>query len=242
MSLTVGSGPFGHRPAGSFDFDPPGRVVYVEAFPRRIRAVKGAEVVVASRDVKLLHESGRLPIFLFPEADVRAELLAADALTRRDEAPGHVHVAWDAVDSWFEEAEELFGHPRDPYHRVDVRASERHVRVLVGGEVVADSRRALVVFETGLPPRYYLPPDDVRLDLLVPHGKKTRCAYKGVASHWSVRAGEGLEEAVVWSYTAPDDDARRIKGCYAFYDERVDVEVDGERGERPRTQWHDEGW
>jgi uncharacterized protein (DUF427 family) len=114
--------------------------------------------------------------------------------------------------------------------------------VLVEGELVAESRRPLVLFETGLPPRYYLAPDEMRLDLLVPHGRKTRCAYKGVATHWSVRVGERLEKAVVWSYTAPDDDGRRVKGRYAFYDERVDVEVDGERGERPRTQWHAEGW
>jgi uncharacterized protein (DUF427 family) len=241
MSLTVGTGPFGHRPAGSFDFDPPGHVVYVEDFPRRVRAVKGSETVVASRRVKLLHESGSLPIFLFPEQDVRADLLPA-AVRGRDEAPGYVHVDWDAPDAWFEEEEELFGHPRDPYHRIDVRESSRHVRVLVRDELAAESRRPLVLFEAGLPPRYYLRPEEVRLDLLLPHGKKTRCAYKGVASHWSVRVGDGLEEAVVWSYSAPDDDAKRIKGLYAFYDERVDVEVDGERGERPRTQWHEHGW
>ena len=241
MSLTVGTGPFGHRPAGSFDFEPPERVVYVEDFPRRIRAFRGGDMVVASRRVKLLHESGSLPVFLFPAEDVRAELLA-EGVRPRDEAPGFVHVAWGAVDAWWEEEEELFGHPRDPYHRIDVRASSRHVRVSLGGELVAEARRPTVLFETGLPPRYYLAPDDVRLDLLVPHGKKTRCAYKGVASHWSVRVGGGLEEAVVWSYTAPDDDARRIKGLYAFYDERVDVEVDGESGDRPRTQWHAEGW
>jgi uncharacterized protein (DUF427 family) len=242
MSLTVGSGPFGHRPAGSFDFERPPHVVYVEDFPRRVRAVKGSETVVASRRVKLLHETGSLPRFLFPEDDVRLELLPSAAAHRRDEAPGHVHVDWGAVDAWFEEEEELFGHPRDPYHRIDVRESSRHARVQVEGQLVAESRRPLVLFETGLPPRYYLRPEEVRLDLLVPHGKKTRCAYKGVASHWSVRAGDALAEAVVWSYTAPDDDAVRIKGLFAFYNERVDVEVDGEREQRPRTQWHDAGW
>src|SRR4051812_24004293 len=100
MSLTVGSGPFGHRPAGSFDFDPPERVVYVEDFPRRVRAVKGGEIVVASRRVKMLHESGSLPIFLFPREDVRVELLPTDAVQPREEAPGHVHVEWKAPDAW----------------------------------------------------------------------------------------------------------------------------------------------
>ena len=241
MSLTVGTGPFGHRPAGSFDFEPPERVVYVEDWPRRIRAVREGDVVVESRRVKLLHESGRLPVFYFPDEDVRLDLLDG-AVRRHDAVPGHVTVDWGAPDAWFEEEEELFGHPRDPYHRIDTRESSRHVRIGVGGDIVAESRRPLVLFETGLPPRYYLRPEEVRLDLLVPHGKKTRCAYKGVASHWSVLAGDQLEEAVVWSYTAPDDDAKRIKGLFAFYDERVELEVDGERQEPPRTQWHREGW
>lgn len=242
MSLTVGSGPFGHRPAGSFDFEPPKRVVYVEDFPRRIRAVKESEAVVESRRVKLLHESGALPRFLFPEEDVRTELLPAEAVTRREEAPGHLQVEWDAADAWFEEEEELHGHPRDPYHRIDVRESSRHVRVRVGGRLVAESHRPLVLFETGLPPRYYLRPEEVELDLLVPHGRKTRCAYKGVASHWSVQVDGELAEAVVWSYPEPDDDVARIKGRLCFYNERVDLEVDGEPEERPRTQWHDRGW
>jgi uncharacterized protein (DUF427 family) len=242
MSLTVGGGPFGHRPGGRFDFEPPDRVVYVEDSPRRIRAVLGSETVIESRRVRLLHESGSLPVFVFPEEDVRADRLPAGSVSRPDAAPGHVHVAWDAVDAWFEEEEELFGHPRDPYHRIDVRESSRNVRVLVQGELVAESQRPLVLFETGLPPRYYLRPDDVRLELLVPHGKKTRCAYKGVATHWSVRAGGQLAEAVAWSYTAPDDDGKPVKGRIAFYNERVDLELDGEVQERPRTQWHKEGW
>ena len=242
MSLTVGSGPFGHRPGGRFDFEPPDRVVYLEDSPRRIRAVLGSETVIESRRVRLLHETGSLPIFVFPEEDVRADRLPAESVSRPDAAPGHVHVAWDAVDAWFEEEEELFGHPRDPYHRIDVRDSSRHVRVLVEGELVAESRRPLVLFETGLPPRYYLRPDEVRLDLLEPHGKKTRCAYKGVATHWSARVGGQLAEAVAWSYTAPDDDGKPIKGLIAFYNELVDLEVDGEVQERPRTQWHKEGW
>jgi uncharacterized protein (DUF427 family) len=242
MALTVGGGPFGQRPLGRFDFDPPSRVVYVEESPRRIRAVLGSETVIESRRVKLLHESGSLPVLFFPEEDVRLDRLPPASLRRHDTAPGHVSVDWGAVDAWFEEEEELFGHPRDPYHRIDVRESSRHVRVLVDGELVAESRRPLVLFETGLPPRYYLRREDVRLDLLVPHGKKTRCAYKGVASYWSVQAGGGLAEAVAWSYPAPDDEARRIKGLIAFFNESVDLEVDGELEGRPRTQWHREGW
>lgn len=242
MSLTVGSGPFGHRPAGSFDFEPPERIVYVESSPRRVRAVLGSETVIASLRVRLMFETGSLPVFFFPEEDVRLDLVPPAAVRRHQAVPGHVAVDWDAPDAWFEEREEMFGHPRDPYHRIDVRESDRHVRVLVEGELVAESRRPLVLFETALPPRYYLRPDEVRLDLLAPHGKKTRCAYKGLASHWSVQAGGRLAEAVVWSYPVPEEDFRRIKGLFAFYDERVDLEVDGERGDRPRTQWHPQGW
>ena len=242
MSLTVGSGPFGHRPAGQFDFDPPARVVYVEDTPRRIRAVLGPDLVVDCRRVKLAHASGSLPVYVFPADDVRAELLPAGSVREHHGAPGHVTVEWSAPDAWFEEEEELHGHPRDPYHRIDVRESSRHVRVHVNGELVAESRRPLVLFETGLPARHYLRPEDVRLDLLRPHGRRTRCAYKGLASHWSVQAGGELVESVVWSYPSPDEQVRRIAGLYAFYDERVDVEVDGERVERPRTQWHSQGW
>jgi uncharacterized protein (DUF427 family) len=242
MSLTVGSGPFGHRPSGTFDFERPAHVVYVEDSPRRVRAVKGSETVVASRRVRLLHETGSLPVFYFPEEDVRLELLPEAAIRRHEAVPGHLTVDWDAPDAWFEEEEELHGHPRDPFHRIDVRESSRHVRVLVLGELVAESRRPRVLFETGLPTRYYLRPENVRLDLLVPHGKRTRCAYKGVASHWSVRVRGELAEAVAWIYTAPDDDGKPIKGLIAFYNELVDLEVDGEREERPRTQWHPDGW
>jgi uncharacterized protein (DUF427 family) len=116
------------------------------------------------------------------------------------------------------------------------------VRVEVAGLVVAESRRPTIVFETGLPVRYYLPRDDVRVDLLEPHERRTRCAYKGVATHWSVRVDDGLEDAVAWSYEDPDEDAERLRGLIAFYNERVDLEVDGERLERPRTQWHPSGW
>jgi uncharacterized protein (DUF427 family) len=242
MSLTVGSGPFGHRPAGAFDFDPPERILYVEQFPRRVRAMRGGEIVAQSDEVKLLHESGRLPVFYFPDEDVRLDLLDEESVRRHEGLPGHVAPVWDAMDAWFEEEEQIFGHPRDPYHRIDVLESSRHVRISVNGELVAESHRPLVLFETGLPPRYYLDSVDVRTDLLVPHEKRTRCAYKGVASHWSLRAGGAVEEALVWSYPEPNHEVERIAGRLAFYNERVDLEVDGELEERPRTQWSPGGW
>jgi uncharacterized protein (DUF427 family) len=133
--------------------------------------------------------------------------------------------------------EQLFGHPRDPYSRIDVYRTTRRVRVLLDGEVLADSRRAKVLFETALPPRYYLPAEDVRTELLVPSPTRTRCAYKGSAAYWHVRLGDRLHEDLVWSYPCPQHDAEPVRDLYCLFAERVDLELDGERQERPRTQW-----
>lgn len=145
---------------------------------------------------------------------------------------------WHLMDEWWEEEERVFVHPRDPYHRVDVLESSRHVRVSVDGEVVAESQRPLVLFETGLPPRFYLDPADVRSDVLVESGTHTACPYKGEASYWSVRTGDGeVEEDLVWFYPDPLPEVGRIAGRLCFFNERVELEVDGEAWERPRTQW-----
>jgi uncharacterized protein (DUF427 family) len=141
------------------------------------------------------------------------------------------------MDRWLEEDEPAIGHARDPYHRVDVLDSSREVRVEVGGEVVAETRRARALFETGLPTRWYIPADAVRTDMLADSGRQTICAYKGVASYRSVRTGEGLEEDVVWFYPEPRHDAAPVEGYLCFFNERVDLFVDGKLQERPVTQW-----
>jgi len=150
---------------------------------------------------------------------------------------GHRALYWHVADEWFCEDEQLFGHPRDPFHRIDVYRSTVHVRVSLDGKLLAESRRAKVLYETGLPPRWYLPPDDVRVELLEPSGKKTRCAYKGSASYWHVRVGDRREDDLVWTYAEPQHDAEPVRDLLCFFDERVDVEVDGERLDRPQTQW-----
>jgi uncharacterized protein (DUF427 family) len=150
---------------------------------------------------------------------------------------GHVAVYWHVPDEWFAEDEQLFGHPRDPYSRIDVYRTSRRVCVTVGGEVVAESVRTRALFETGLPTRYYFPPEDVRLDLLDPSPKRTRCAYKGSASYWHVRAGGELHDDLAWTYPDPQHDAEPVRDLIAFFNERVDLEVDGEAQDRPRTQW-----
>jgi len=157
-----------------------------------------------------------------------------------DDAPplsSYLAFYWHQMDEWFEEDEPAIVHVRDPYHRVDVLESSRHVRVTVDGELVAETRRPLALFETGLPIRWYMPPDDVRSDLLVPSDTRTGCAYKGFASYCSVRVGDETEEDLVWFYAEPRRDVDRIKDYLAFFNERVDIEIDGELVERPITQW-----
>jgi uncharacterized protein (DUF427 family) len=149
----------------------------------------------------------------------------------------HVALYWHVADEWFAEDEQLFGHARDPYSRIDVYRTSRRVQVTVGDELVADSVRTRALFETGLPTRYYFPAEDVRLELLEPSPKRTRCAYKGSASYWHVRAGGELHDDLAWTYANPQHDAELVRDHIAFFNERVDLDVDGAREERPRTQW-----
>ena len=149
----------------------------------------------------------------------------------------YVAFYWRMMDHWFEEDEEVFVHPRDPYHRHDILDSSRHVKVSVNGEIVAETERPKILFETGLPPRYYIPKEDVRQEALLESEKKTRCPYKGVASYWSVEAGGERLEDLIWYYPEPIPEAAKIEGLLAFFNEKVDLEVDGEMQERPKTQW-----
>ena len=144
---------------------------------------------------------------------------------------------WRAMDAWFEEDEEVYVHPRDPYARVDVLSSSRHVEVVVDGVKVADSRHPRLLFETGLPTRYYLPKQDVRLDLLEPSATTTRCPYKGVAAHWSLRLGDTLHKDIAWSYPLPIPECPKIENLICFYNEKVDISVDGHLQPRPATEW-----
>ncbi len=158
-----------------------------------------------------------------------------------DEVPAlkdFVAFYWDRVDGWYEEDEEIFVHPRDPYKRIDVTPSSRHVEVVVGGQIVADTRRGRFLFETRLPTRYYIPPEDVRMDLLVPSDKATACPYKGKARYHSVKVGQELFPDIVWSYPEPIPECPKIKGHLCFFNELVDeIRVDGVAVPRPVTPW-----
>jgi uncharacterized protein (DUF427 family) len=267
MSLTIGDAPFGSRPgAFNFTREGPDRALYLENSPRFIRGDFAGTTVVSSKHAKLLHETGLLPVYYFPLDDVRIDLLVetdhhthcplkgdasywsvkvGDAVSENavwtypdpiDGAPpikGLVAFYWHKLDHWFEEDEEVFVHARDPYHRVDILPSSRHVKVSLDGRLLAETRTPLVAFETGLPPRYYIRRSDVRLDLLKASGTQTECPYKGAATYQSAEGSDDL----VWCYEDPIPAARDIAGYLAFFNERVDLEVDGELLERPRTRW-----
>lgn len=149
---------------------------------------------------------------------------------------GLVTFAWDGPLTWFEEEEPLLAHARDPHKRVDVVASSRAVRVEIDGVLLAESRRPLLLFETGLPVRCYLPPSDVRIEL-VPSPTRSVCPYKGVAAWWSARTGDPVAGDIAWSYPSPVPENPRIAGLICFRNERVDLTVDGQRLERPVTPW-----
>ena len=234
MTLTVGTGPFGHHPTGRFDFDPPGSVTFVEVHPRRVRALRAGETVVDSEQVRLVYRTGSLPHFAFPAEDVHVASKPEPAVD------GYVTVAWGGVDTWLEEDEEIIVHPRDPYHRIDVVDTSRRVVVRVAGEQLAETTGARILFETGLPPRYYLPREDVLMDALSPSEVRTGCAYKGFPAHFDL----GSSRAVAWAYDDPRRDAEPVRGRVCFYEERpeVELELDGVVGDRPTTPWADPGW
>ncbi|MEV8513993.1 DUF427 domain-containing protein [Dactylosporangium sp. NPDC051484] len=150
-----------------------------------------------------------------------------------EELRGHYRFEWGAMDAWFEEDEEVFVHPRDPYTRVDILPSSRRIRVEIDGVTVAESDAPRLLFETGLPVRYYLPKPHVRMDLLERTDSATGCPYKGTAEYWSARVGGALHPDVAWSYATPLPESRSIAGLVCFYNERVDTYADGVLMPRP---------
>jgi uncharacterized protein (DUF427 family) len=241
--------------------------VRVEPGAKRVRVYLAGRLAADTRHPSLVWEVPYYPAYYLPLRDVTAELVptgetehspsrgdavlydvrvdgavAAGAARRYPDSPlpairDLVRFEWSAMDEWLEEDEPVYTHPRDPYHRVDILASSRHVRVEVDGTTVADSARPVILFETGLPPRYYLPLSDVRTDLLTPSGTQTHCPYKGTATYWSVDTGHGTRPDLVWAYRAPLPESQKIAGLACFYDEKADVYIDGELQERPRTHF-----
>ena len=179
---------------------------------------------------------------IFYDLEVDGEVVPNAAWTvPAEDLAGYIAFEWfrragRGLDNWYEEEEEIFVHPRDPHKRVDALPSSRHVRVEVDGTTVADTRRPVLLFETGLPTRYYIPREDIRLDLFVPTDHHTGCPYKGIAEYWSWRGdASDVPPNLVWSYPDPLAAVGPIQGLLAFYNEMVDLTVDGERQARPVT-------
>ncbi len=146
-----------------------------------------------------------------------------------------VRLDWGAMDAWFEEDEQVYVHPRDPYKRIDVLSSSRHVRVEIDGVTIADSHQPRMLFETSLPTRYYVPKTDVRMDLLTRTEHTTKCPYKGTAEYYSVTTNGTTHDNAVWWYRHPTLESSAIAGHVCFYNERADIYVDGVLQERPKT-------
>lgn len=224
---------------------------------KRVRALFGGEVVVDTHEAKLVWEVPYYPSYYLPLADVTGGFLHATGRIRAgDSARGEAHLhdlrhggrvatdaastypscsqladdvrlTWSALDRWLEEDEEVIVHPRSPFIRVDVLPSSRHVEVVVGGVIVADSNRPMALFETGRPVRWYLPQADVRMDLLEPTITRTGCPYKGWASYWSVKAVGERYDDVAWSYLRPLPESARIAEHICIWDHHIQTVVDG---------------
>jgi uncharacterized protein (DUF427 family) len=232
----------------------------VERGHKRVRAYLAGELVADTARPLLVWENPYYPQYYIPAGDVRASLVATgvtehapgrgdgevlDVVVERAKAAGAarryadsadpqlreaVRVDFAAMDEWLEEDEPIYVHPRDPYSRVDILASSRHVRVEIDGVTVAESRSPRILFETGLPPRYYLPLPDLRLDLMRPSDTRTHCPYKGTATYWSVEVNGRVHDDLVWMYRTPLPESQKIAGLACFYNERVDLSVDGVTG------------
>jgi uncharacterized protein (DUF427 family) len=243
-------------------------VDHIEPVPRRVRAMLGGEVVLDTTSALYVWEWPAYPQYYIPAADVRpgvlvdedhpqklhrgtarrhglvaggvsrpgaARVFADDALAG---LAGTVRFDWAALDAWFEEDEEVFVHPRSPYTRVDALRSTRTVRVELGGLVLAESASPVMVFETGLPTRYYLNRTEVNFGHLEPSPTVTACPYKGkTTGYWSVRAGGTVHPDLAWAYDFPTRQLLPITGMIAFYNEKVDISIDGQPLERPVTHF-----
>ncbi|WP_213454724.1 DUF427 domain-containing protein [Rhizomonospora bruguierae] len=233
--------------------------VRVETGAKRVRAFLGGDLVADTRHPLLVWENPYYPAYYVPAGDVRAGLVPTgetkhstsrgegqvlDVRTGRGTAPGGalrypdcpiealrdaVRLDWAAMDEWLEEDEPVYTHPRNPYARVDILASSRHVRVELDGQPIAETHCPHILFETYLPPRYYLPLAHVRTELLRPSATRTHCPYKGEAGYFSVEVNGVLHEDVVWIYRTPLPESQKIAGLVSFYPDRVAIHVDGQR-------------
>jgi uncharacterized protein (DUF427 family) len=243
-------------------------VDHIEPVPRRLRAVLANRTVLDTTEARYVWEWVNYPQYYIPLADVDADVLVDEGHAERlrwgtarvhglrvegQHRPGAARVygedaiaglagtvrfEWSALDEWLEEDERVFVHPRNPYTRVDALRSTQRVRIELDGVVLAESVSPVMVFETGLPTRYYLNRTEVDFDHLVPSSTVTACPYKGTTSaHWSVEVGGRTHADLAWSYDFPTRALLPIAGLVAFYNEEVEVSIDGRRLGRPVTRF-----
>jgi uncharacterized protein (DUF427 family) len=218
MTLVAGRGPFSKDPAGWFSSPLPDDLVFVEPHPRRVQAILGGKTVIDTERALLVHRRDHPLSYAFPADDVGG--LPSEP---EPEAPGYVHVQWDAVDVWLEEGCELVHYPPNPYHRVDCRPTKRGLRVSVAGATLVDTVDTVIVFETALEPRLYVDPSAVRTDLLRRTETTTYCNYKGYGTYWAAAVGDTIVDDVAWSYENPPPECLPIKGHLSFDAARADV-------------------
>lgn len=184
----------------------------------RIRAFIGDAAVVDSREAVILRESPFKLLYGFPQSHIDTDALGGKAQVKEDDELGEQlsdfrFIDFGDVDRWMEEEEELIGHPRDPYTRIDVRQSSLHVRIEKDGVLIAETKRPRILVETGLPIRYYIPKEDVHWEVLEETDHKTVCPYKGQAGYWSIKTGNDTYENMVWHYPNPFDDSKPVGDC-----------------------------
>ena len=198
----------------------PDGLVYVEPFPRRVRGVSEGRGVVDSEGVLLVHRPGQPPTYAFPAADV-----AGVPHEPEPEAAGYVRVAWDAVDEWYEEEEQVFMHPRNPYHRVDCVPTSRRLRVEAGGVVLVDSTMTIGVYETSLSPRLYVSREQLLADVLTPSPPpRTAPTRARPPTGRPTSVAKSLAD-VAWSYDAPNSECWAIRSHLCFDETKVSVEA-----------------
>jgi uncharacterized protein (DUF427 family) len=217
VSLTTGRGPLSAKPAGRFTAPMPQKVSYIEPFRRRVTATKDGRTVVETERALLTHRPGQPPTLAFPVEDV-------DGVQAQDSAdiPGFVTVPWDAVDAWFEEDEQMFGHVRNPYHRVDSLRSHRPLRVEAAGATLVDTTETMVVYETALEPRLYVHPEHVQAQL-TESATHTYCPYKGTATYWNAVVDGVVLADVAWSYEDPLPESVPLRHLLSFDDQKLSV-------------------
>ncbi len=191
------------------------------------------EVFEESDEAETSDERGTRKFWDLNLGDLKIEKAAWTYKTKqnRPDFNGYIAISWKAIDHWYEEEEEIYDEPRNPYYRVDTIQSSRHVEVLVDGVKLADTKNAYMVFETYLPTRFYIPEEDVSMDSMTPTEKETVCPYKGFANYYNVKVNGNIYENIVWSYFDPIPEAPKLKNTLAFWtekDKRIQIFVDGD--------------